>query len=272
MPEAGGKTNFENVDNLKTRISEDTLPVNPKGMPLKIIDNLADYDNTTNNLNVVKLSDSSKRRFFQCSTTTHYNGNTEFFTDMVNNIILNPVALRQIYEGLSKFDWKAIVPSGNFQDERYKPETAIMKEVKASNRDKVVYWLADCIDKSKDKIMIKGKNQEIFDEWNYWCERNKVKIEYNSIQFGIKMKSISKNIKLKTGEEGIVKDTSNNTTTIYTNIIRTYLNKLDSTMYAFVDDDADSQADTEESINASNSEVNEPPLPPLQPQKRKKPN
>ena len=271
VPEAGGKTNFENVDNLKTRISEDTLPVNPKGMPLKIIDNLADYDNTTNNLNVVKLSDSSKRRFFQCSTTTYYNGNTEFFTDMVNNIIPNPVALRQIYEGLSKFDWKAIVPSGNFQDERYKPETAIMKEVKASNRDKVVYWLADCIDKSKDKIMIKGKNQEIFDEWNYWCERNKVKIEYNSIQFGIKMKSISKNIKLKTGEEGIVKDTSNNTTTIYTNIIRTYLNKLDSTMYAFVDDDADSQADTEESINASNSEVNEPPLPPLQPQKRKKP-
>ena len=64
VPEAGGKTNFENVDNLKTRISEDTLSVNPKGMPLKIIDNLADYDNTTNNLNVVKLSDSSKRRFF----------------------------------------------------------------------------------------------------------------------------------------------------------------------------------------------------------------
>ena len=32
----------------------------------------------------------------------------------------------------------------------------------------------------------------------------------------------------------------------YLNIFKKYLNKLDSTMYVFLDDDADSQADTEE--------------------------
>jgi len=45
--------------------------------------------------------------------------------DYVQNIENNPVALRQIYEGLINFDYKAIVPSLNFQDVRYKPTTII---------------------------------------------------------------------------------------------------------------------------------------------------
>ena len=257
--EANGKQNFELADILKTRITEDTLVVNPKGITPYNIDNLVDYDNTTNNLNVIKLSDNSKRRFFQCCTTTYYNGYLAFFTDFVDNIIKNPIALRQIYENLLKFDWKSIVPSGNFQDERYKPDTEIMKEVRESNRDKIVYWLMDYI-KDKNKVCIKQKNWEVFKNWNYWCFENKVKIEYNAIQFGQKVKSISKNIKLKTrGEDGIVKDTNSNTF-IYPLVIRKYMKVLDGTKLEFLDDDEDSQADTEE----TNEDSPKAPCYPLQ--------
>jgi len=53
------------------------------------------------------------------------------------------VALRQIYEGLIKFDYKAIVPSLNFQDVRYKPTTTIEDIVRQQNRDKVIWFFED---------------------------------------------------------------------------------------------------------------------------------
>ena len=47
--EADGVANFENSDVLKTRATEPTLYVNPKGVQMYEIDNLCDYDMTTNN-------------------------------------------------------------------------------------------------------------------------------------------------------------------------------------------------------------------------------
>ena|GEM_PF-3929286 len=46
------------------------------------------------------------------------------------NIENNPVALRQIFTGLINFDYKAVVPSLNFQDVRYKPSTSIEDSVR----------------------------------------------------------------------------------------------------------------------------------------------
>jgi len=71
-------------------------------------------------------------------TTDYYQGNTEFFNDMVKNIKNNPVAIKQIYEGFKSFDWKKYVPSGNFQDELYKPVTESMIKSQNMNMDKIV--------------------------------------------------------------------------------------------------------------------------------------
>lgn len=59
----------------------------------------------------------------------------EFFNDYVKNIENVPVALRQIYQGLVDFDYKATVPSLKFQDVRYKPMTSVEGHVRQQNRD-----------------------------------------------------------------------------------------------------------------------------------------
>ena len=85
---------------------------------------------TTNNTNVVKITDDSTRRWFQLETSNYYLGNVDFFNDFKENIFNNDTALRQIYEGLMQYKWKDIVKSGNFQDSTYKPITDITKMVK----------------------------------------------------------------------------------------------------------------------------------------------
>ena len=40
---------------------------------------------TTNNHNVVKISDDSTRRYFQVETTQYYQGNIDFFNDFIVN-------------------------------------------------------------------------------------------------------------------------------------------------------------------------------------------
>ena len=52
----------------------------------------------------------SHQRFLQVETTSYYRGNTKFFNDYITNVVENPIALRQIYEGLIIMDVKAVVP------------------------------------------------------------------------------------------------------------------------------------------------------------------
>ena len=77
--EASGTDNFKNSDILKTRITENILSINPKGIQAYDIENLCDYDMTTNNTNVVKITDDSTRRWFQLETSNYYLGNIGFF-------------------------------------------------------------------------------------------------------------------------------------------------------------------------------------------------
>ena len=95
---------------------------------------------TTNNTNVVKITDDSTRRWFQTEATNYYLGNIEFFVNYRKNIIKNKQALRAIYDGLVNYDWNSIVPSANFQDVNFKPKTEITRIVKESNRDKFIWF------------------------------------------------------------------------------------------------------------------------------------
>jgi len=215
--EAGGIANFENSEILKTRATEPTINVNPKGIQPYEIDNMCDYDMTTNNYNVVKITDDSTRRFLQIETTSHYRNNYEFFNDYIENIENNPIALRQIYEGLINFDYKAIVPSLHFQDIRYKPASIVNEDVKSSNRDKFILFLEDWIRDMKNansNDTMTYKNDTLFNMYKTWCSQGSFKDELNKHQFGMKVNQISKkqlNIK---GLVCITKCPSNSKTTI----------------------------------------------------------
>ena len=242
--EAGGIANFENSDILKTRITEETLSINPKGIQPFEIDLLCDYDMTTNNRNVVKLSDDSTRRFFQVETTDYYSKNTEFFNDYSKNIVDNPIALRQIYEGLMNINVDEIIPSGNFQNE--KPSTEIENEVKQHNRDKILYFIEDFVNdvyrinkrNGNDSNSFKYPNQFLFDEWKVWCNKNNVKMELNKQQFGSKISLLMKN-KINKEFECIVKDIKHSTTTFNIEESKAFFRKLNG--FDFIEDKEDEE-------------------------------
>ena len=210
--EAQGIDNFSNSDILKSRITEPTISVNPKGIQSFDIDNICDYEMTTNNFNVIKITDDSHQRFFQVECTNYYKGNQDFFNDYIKNIEENPIAIRQIYEGLLKFNIKSIIPSGNFQID--KPNTLIEEEVKEQNRDKILLFLEDY---ARDNIVIpdihiiKHTNQEFFELWLDWLKRCRINIEMDKHKFGIKL---SKIIKSKLNYEIMIKDKKNSITKI----------------------------------------------------------
>tara|TARA_S200002703_G_scaffold157664_1_gene166151 strand:+ start:2080 stop:4368 length:2289 start_codon:yes stop_codon:yes gene_type:complete len=225
--EAGGCDNFENSEVLKTRITEDKLHINPKGVQAYEIDNLCDYDMTTNNINVVKITDSSTRRWFQHECSSYYLGNMEFFNDYIKNILDNTNAIRQIYDNLLVYDWKDIVKSGNFQDANYKPETNIVKQVKECNRDKLLYFYKYIIDDftCDDNDNVKFNKNDLFKLWINWCSNCKINLEMNNIQFGMKTSQLNKKVKAKTGNDFIDRDTNSNIS-IYRSPFNLYYNNL----------------------------------------------
>ena len=229
--EASGTDNFKNSDVLKTRITENILTINPKGIQAYDIDNLCEYDMTTNNTNVVKITDDSTRRWFQLETTNYYLGNMDFFNDFKDNIFNNDVALRQIYEGLINFKWRDVIKSGNFQDKTYKPVTDITRMVKESNRDKMIWFFKDHINdytNDDEYLTIRLTNKELFKIWRDWCsEGNISNYDMNVIQFGIRTSQLNKKVFAKIGENFIKKDTSNGMNTIYRKVFLKYLEALD---------------------------------------------
>ena len=222
--EAGGNANFNNCEILKSRITDKELWVNPKGMDAYRIDNRCDYDMTTNNLNVVKLTDESHRRFLQVETTSYYQGNAQFFKDYDNDIINNPVALKQIYEGLMNFDVSTVIPSGNFQKD--KPITEVSLEVKRQNRDKMLYFIEELVSTMLTRETFKVTNKELFAKWSRWLTANKITFEYNTIQFGIKFTTLIKKQLNINGVECVTRDPKHGTNTFYIDAFQQFFTKL----------------------------------------------
>ena len=207
--EVGGVTNFENSETLKTRVTENKLHINPKGIQAYDIDNFADYDMTTNNVNVIKNSDESKRRWFQAECSCYYCDDEKFFIDYYKYIVNNPYALKKIYEGLLEWKCQDYVENCDFQ--KCKPITKISLEVREANRCKFIYFLTDFLkDTTEDETKI--NNKELFILFSEWCNENNIKLDCNTIQFGIKISKIGKTIEAKIkNKKGIWKDTNNNT-------------------------------------------------------------
>lgn len=218
--EAQGIENFQNADILKTRITEPDITVNPKGITPYTIDNYCDYDMTTNSFNCVKVTDESFERFMQIQCTDHYLGNTKFFTDYINNIENNPIAIKQIYEGFKNFDVSAIVPTGNFQKD--KPITKMDKEIRFLNKDKLILFLEEItrnhIKKhyGNNKVLnseITYSNSQIFKIWCQWLIDCKFKNHDNidSHKFGMKLSKLQKD---KLEDDTIIKDNKHSKTSI----------------------------------------------------------
>lgn len=248
IDDVSGTGNFEHDGQLRSRITGNKLTVRPLYEQSKTIDNHCDYWMTTNNKNVVKMSDDADRRFFQTETTQYYLGNTDFWDDYKKNIQNNPIALRQIYEGLMEFKYQEHITKG-FQSKNDKPITDIMKLNQKANRDKIIYFYQDLMidhfnarcEKEKnnnydsdneDDVALKTNikkfdNKRLFKRWDLFCKQSNIKLEITNIQFGIKTTSLSKKIETSTNKKGIVKDTKKNTTTIYFDVIKEYFDLID---------------------------------------------
>jgi len=208
--EAKGKDNYENSDILKSRITTETLLINPKGIQEYEIDNFCDYIMTTNNYNAVNIQDKS-RRYLLVETTSHYCRNDDFFIPFSDDIVENKNSLRVIYEYLMKYDVKSVIPSGNFQN--HIPITEIQKTIIKNNKDKIELFLRDLVindEYNTDNIFneVKMKNSDLFSIWCSWIETNKIKNEYNSVSFGTRFGILTKKKKIT---EYIRKDTNSNT-------------------------------------------------------------
>lgn len=250
IDDVSGTGNFEHDGQLRSRITGNKLTVRPLYEQSKTIDNHCDYWMTTNNKNVVKMCDDADRRFFQTETTQYYLGNTDFWDDFKENIQNNPIALRHIYEGLMKFDYKKYITKG-FQSKDDKPITDIMKLNQKANRDKIIYFYQDLMidhfntrekkekddwkdydsedenDKSLKTNIKKFDNKMLFKRWDSFCKQSNIKLEFTNIQFGIKTTSLGKKIETSTNKKGIEKDTKKNTTTIYFEVIKEYFDLID---------------------------------------------
>ena len=130
------------------------------------------------------------------------------------------------------FDVSKIIPSGNFQTD--KPTTDIEKEVKKQNRDKILWFFEDLLRLTNfENNEVKFKNDELFFKWNKWCEKNKIKLEFNKIQFGMKISQVMKK-QLNINENiCIVKDTNHNTILNILNL-KKYFTKING--YEFIEE------------------------------------
>jgi hypothetical protein len=212
LNEAKGKENYENSDRLKSRITTNTILINPKGISPFQINNYCDYIMTTNNANAVNLEDKS-RRYLYIETTSHYRCNVDFFNSFNKDIVENKKSLRIIYNYLYNYDIKKIVPSGNFQN--HIPSTKIQKTIINNNRDKILifleYFIEDYIKDplNKHQTSIKIVNTDLFLEWSKWVDKYKFDIKYNIISFGTRLGNII-NKKINANEEIIKRDTNRN--------------------------------------------------------------
>lgn len=92
--------NKKNIANWKkkilNRMNSDTILIRQKYEEKEIITNLCDYDMTAN----IKCFDDNTPGILQVQVSNYYIDKSAFFQDFCSNIIRNPIALRQIQEGL----------------------------------------------------------------------------------------------------------------------------------------------------------------------------
>ena len=125
-------------------------------------------------------------------------------------------------------DITKIVPSGNFQDEKYKPKTSVADDVKYLNRCKVLHFLTDITNMVQDEIDGEGggdkellklidtqdsggemitHNNKLFECFDIWCKKSKITYDMNKIVFGRKIKKYADDLP----DDTIRKDTNNKT-------------------------------------------------------------
>jgi hypothetical protein len=117
------------------------------------------------------------------------------YDDLRKNIEDNPTALRQIYEGLINFDYKAVVPSLNFQDPQYKPASAVNEDVKSANRDLIILFMEELVRKLKTENRndeVTYTNDEFFKKYKDWCVAGFFKDDLNKHNFGMKVTHLRK--------------------------------------------------------------------------------
>ena len=73
--------------------------------------------------------------------------------------------------------------------------------------------------------------------WNKWCEETKIRVEYNKIQFGIKLTQIVKKKFNQKDKNLITRNTNKQISTFYIPELKEYFKELNKN--DFIDEDED---------------------------------
>ena len=168
---------------IKGLITNPTLWINQKGVNQFPILSYHRFIITTNNEDPVKTSEDDRRNFI-IRSSDELIGNKEYFDNLY--ALLDDVnVLRTIYDY-----FKSVPDMENFHKIKL-PKTEYHKELVVSNRPVPDLWLEDFTRSHYNRDTMELSSVELLEYFNFWCEKNNMKYETNSIKLTVKIKNMN---------------------------------------------------------------------------------
>jgi hypothetical protein len=195
LNEASGKDTFNICDILKDAITCTTTEQEKKGIDVITITDYTNYIFTTNNINSVKVPEDD-RRFMPIEINESLKNNVSYFKELYADLD-NALIMRKFYYELMKR------PLDNFNPSRDRPETELMKDMKAMNKNCIKqfidYWKDKVISQSSEDGNFMEKRMsgaKLYDCFNhFWViEGRKAESKPTLTKFGTELKQFKDDI------------------------------------------------------------------------------
>jgi len=204
LNEASGKDTFNICDILKDAITCTTTEQERKGIDTITITDYTNYIFTTNNINSVKVPEDD-RRFMPIEINNVLKNNVSYFKELYADLD-NDLIMRKFYHELMKR------PLENFNPSRDRPETQLMIDMKAMNKNCIKqfidYWKEKVISQSSEdgnfmeKRMSGGKLYDCFN--HFWIiEGRKAESKPTLTKFCTELKQYKDDIVYKKSNERV---------------------------------------------------------------------
>lgn len=173
----------DSIDEIKSKITDEYVTVEKKGIDKIECKNYARIIFTTNNMCPLPISDSN-RRFVIFQSTDYYieNGGVKFWTKF-NETINNPEFIACLYNYLNSID---------LSEWEYKtfPKTKAYNQMRSLYISPEIMFIMDYIVNHPKSAKVKGS--DLFGEYNDYCELNKLNQKYkpNVKEFYAKMENL----------------------------------------------------------------------------------
>ena len=199
VEEANARTNHQNLDSLKSKITKKILTVNKKGISQYKSKDYSRYVFNTNNYNALP----DNRRFFFYDCLKNKRGDKEYFVSL-GEVMKNKNVIWAFYKYLLNID----TYSSEIEFMNKRPKTDAMYEVIRINAPLHVKWICEMISNRTMKKLYEGEVQitTLYDDFKNWAMEHKQKdvqimtlnafsrLLNNSLEYGNKKKTSLYNV------------------------------------------------------------------------------